>query len=51
LSFITGFFGMNFAWLVNEGITSTWSFFVLGVGSMLLTCVLLVRFFRRKGWM
>jgi magnesium transporter len=51
LSFITGFFGMNFAWLVTKGITSAWSFFVLGIGSMLLTCVLLVRFFKRKGWM
>jgi magnesium transporter len=51
LSFITGFFGMNFTWLVNKGIASTWSFFVLGVGSMLLTCVALMRFFRRRGWM
>ena len=50
LSFITGFFGMNFAWLVTKGITSAWSFFVLGIGSMLLTCVLLLRFFKRKGW-
>ena len=51
LSFITGFFGMNFAWLINRGIASTWSFFVFGLGSLLLTCLLLVRFFRRKGWM
>jgi magnesium transporter len=51
LSFITGFFGMNFGWLVSKGITSTWSFFVLGIGSMLATCVLLLRFFKRKGWM
>jgi magnesium transporter len=50
LSFITGFFGMNFGWLVTKGITSTWSFFVLGLGSLLATCVLLVRFFQRKGW-
>jgi magnesium transporter len=50
LSFITGFFGMNFAWLINRGITSTWSFFVLGIGSMLATCVFLLRFFKRKGW-
>jgi magnesium transporter len=50
LSFITGFFGMNFSWLINRGIASTWSFFVLGLGSMLLTCVLLLRFFKRKGW-
>ena len=51
LSFITGFFGMNFAWLVTKGIHSTWSFFVLGIGSMLATCVFLLRFFKRKGWM
>jgi magnesium transporter len=51
LSFITGFFGMNFGWLIDKGITATWSFFVLGLGSLLVTCVLLVRFFRRKGWM
>jgi len=51
LSFITGFFGMNFAWMVRDGISSTWSFFVLGIGSLLATCVFLVRFFRRKGWM
>jgi magnesium transporter len=51
LSFITGFFGMNFSWLVVTGISSTWSFFVLGIGSMLVTCVLLLRFFKRKGWM
>jgi magnesium transporter len=50
LSFITGFFGMNFGWLVREGIASTWSFFVLGLGSLLVTCVLLVLFFKRKGW-
>jgi magnesium transporter len=48
LSFITGFFGMNFSWLVRTGIASTWSFFVLGLGSMLATCVLLLLFFRRK---
>ena len=51
LAFITGFFGMNFGWLVSKGITSTWSFFVLGLGSLLVTCVILLRFFKRKGWM
>lgn len=51
LSFITGFFGMNFAWMVRDGIASTWSFFVLGIGSMLITCLFLVRFFKRQGWM
>ncbi len=51
LSFITGFFGMNFSWLINKGIASTWSFFVLGLGSMLVTCVVLVRFFHKRGWL
>ncbi len=51
LSFITGFFGMNFSWLVTKGITPTWTFFVFGIGSMLVTCVLLLRFFKRRGWM
>jgi magnesium transporter len=51
LSFITGFFGMNFSWMVNRAIASTWSFFALGLGSMLLTCVMLLVFFRRRGWL
>jgi magnesium transporter len=50
LSFITGFFGMNFGWMINHAIASTWSFFALGLGSMLATCVLLLVFFRRRGW-
>jgi magnesium transporter len=51
LSFITGFFGMNFSWMINHAIASTWSFFALGLGSMLLTCVALLFFFRRRGWL
>lgn len=51
LSFITGFFGMNFGWLVNTGIAPTWTFWVFGIGSMVLTCLLLLRFFRGKGWL
>jgi magnesium transporter len=50
LSFITGFFGMNFGWLVTKGIAPTWTFFVLGLGSMVATCVVLVRFFKGRGW-
>lgn len=50
LSFITGFFGQNFAYLVTDLIRSTWSFWVIGVGSMLATCVGLLFFFRRKRW-
>jgi magnesium transporter len=50
LSFITGFFGQNFAFMVTDLIRSTWSFWVVGVGSMVTTCVVLLLFFRRKGW-
>lgn len=50
LGFITGFFGQNFGYLVNHEITSEWTFWVIGVGSMVATCVGLLVFFRRKGW-
>jgi magnesium transporter len=50
LGFITGFFGMNFGVLVNHLIQPTWTFWVIGLGSMALTCVALVMFFRRRGW-
>jgi len=50
LGFITGFFGQNFSYLVTHLITSEWTFWVIGVGSMVATCIGLMFFFRRKGW-
>ena len=50
LSFITGFFGMNFGWLVRHGIAPTWTFWVLGMGSIVATCIALLALFRRRGW-
>jgi magnesium transporter len=50
LAFITGVFGMNFGVLVRH-ITTAWSFWVLGVGSMVLTVLGLLAFFRRKSWL
>ncbi len=50
LAFITGFFGQNFGFLVND-IKSTWAFWVIGLGSMLLTVAGLLVFFRRKKWL
>ena len=50
LSFITGFFGQNFGFMVTHLINRTWTFWVIGVGSMVITCVALLAFFRRKGW-
>jgi magnesium transporter len=50
LGFITGFFGQNFSYLVTHLISPEWTFWVIGVGSMLATCAGLLVFFRRKGW-
>ena len=50
LSFITGFFGMNFGYLVTDLIHTDWTFWVVGVGSMVATCIALLVYFRRKGW-
>jgi magnesium transporter len=50
LGFITGFFGQNFGYLVSHLITPEWTFWVFGIGSMLATCLALLAFFRRKGW-
>jgi magnesium transporter len=50
LSFITGFFGQNFSYLVKNLITATWTFWVIGVGSMVATVIGLLAYFHRKGW-
>jgi magnesium transporter len=49
LTFITGFFGQNFGWMVGH--IGGWpDFVVLGVGSEVVTVVLLFLWFRRRGW-
>ncbi len=50
LSFITGFFGMNFPWMVDH-IGSFWVFAVYGVGSLLISCVALYAPFRRSHYL
>jgi magnesium transporter len=49
LTFITGFFGQNFGWLVRN-ITGWPAFLGLGIGLELVAVVLLVAFFKRRGW-
>jgi magnesium transporter len=49
LSFLVGFFGQNFGWLVRN-INSEADFFVLGVGSALLSVVALLAWFRRSSF-
>jgi magnesium transporter len=48
LTFITGFFGMNFAWLVAH--ISTLGAFLFGVALMLITILIQFLYFRRRGW-
>jgi magnesium transporter len=49
LTFITGFFGQNFGWLV-EHIDSATAFVLLGVGGLVLPCIALYAWFRRGGF-
>jgi magnesium transporter len=49
LSWLTGFFGQNFGWLV--GSVGRWETFVgVGVGTELLALAILLVFFKRRGW-
>lgn len=48
LTFITGFFGMNFGWL-DRRIDAFWVFAVFGVGSLLVSSLLLRAWFRQTG--
>ena len=49
LSFVTGFFGQNFAWLVRH-IDTFGAFLAFGIGGLLVPLVLLMRWFRRAGY-
>jgi magnesium transporter len=50
LSFVVGFFGQNFGWLVQR-IDTFAAFWALGMGSLVVSCVILVAWFRRRGWL
>jgi magnesium transporter len=49
LTFITGFFGQNFGWLVQH-IVAPNTFIGWGLGTELATILLTVGYFKRKGW-
>jgi magnesium transporter len=49
LSFLTGFYGMNFAYLVNV-LESPYIAFGLGVLTMAISIAIQLYFFRRRGW-
>src|SRR4029078_5265601 len=49
LTFLTGFFGQNFAWLVGR-IASESTFFIYGIGLLVVSVALLGIYFKRKHW-
>jgi magnesium transporter len=50
ISFLTGFYGMNFLFLTSQLETPAQAFFI-GVGTMALSVVVQLYFFKRRGWL
>lgn len=50
LTFLTGFFGQNFSFLVNHVLTGLWAFLVFGIGGLALAVGGFTIYFRRKRW-
>ncbi len=50
LTFMTGFFGQNFGWMVLHA-GGLGHFLVFGIGLELMTLAIVLTYFRRKGWL
>jgi magnesium transporter len=50
LSFLTGFFGQNFGWMIGR-ITSLPAFLAVGIGSQIVVATALLMMFKRWGWL
>jgi magnesium transporter len=49
LTYLTGFFGQNFGWLVKS--VGSWEeFFGIGVGTEAVAVIFLLVLFKRRGW-
>ncbi len=51
LTFLTGFFGQNFKYLVTNWINTDWSFWVFGVGLLVVSIIGFIVYFRSRRWM
>jgi len=51
ISFLTGFFGQNFSWLLNHFLNNEWAFWVFGIGLQAAAVIGLLAMFRRRGWL
>ncbi len=50
LSYLTGFFGQNFSFLIGH-ITGGVAFFVFGLGIEVVAALVLLYYFRKRGWL
>ena len=50
LTFVTGFFGQNFSWLVGN-ITGPGAFWAYGIGALVVSVAALMMWFRRSGYL
>ena len=50
LTFVTGFFGQNFGWMVGH-VQSGWTFAWLGIGSEIVAVAALVAVFKKRRWL
>ena len=50
LTFLTGFFGQNFSWLVAH-ITGGWIFLLVGIGLEVVAIAVLAVLMKRRGWL
>ena len=50
LSFLTGFYGMNFAYL-TQVLETPYAAFVIGVITMMIAILIQLYLFRRRGWL
>ena len=50
LSFLTGFFGQNFGYMVNGMQAHAWGFWVFGIGTEVAATTCLLLYGRRNGW-